>query len=216
MELQFTLTPEHTQLRVQAALNREMHKRDEVLARLQGPVARVQERILLPLLLIIFVIAGLLVITSPEQAIPPGKTIPLALSGIAFILFWWFGAGPLRRYLRTRFAPKQDGNAQLRTFEQRLLEAKLRTTLKASEGTYYLRFDDEGFTLNRAKGAEDTLAWHEIVRFTETADFYGVAGAKQDRLGKAYCIPRHSDAMDTQQYQQGLAQFLSHIPDVAK
>lgn len=49
MELQFTITPEHTQGRIAKLLEQEMLKDDQLQARLSGYVARLQDRMLAPL-----------------------------------------------------------------------------------------------------------------------------------------------------------------------
>ncbi|SEE63491.1 hypothetical protein SAMN04490194_3189 [Pseudomonas migulae] len=87
--------------------------------------------------------------------------------------------------------------------------------LKTAEGAYRLQLDDQGFTMIRPKGIKSGLAWGQIVRVREKPDFYWVACAELDRKGKAYVIPKHSNAMDAELYQQGLKLFLSRVPNSA-
>jgi hypothetical protein len=214
MELQFTITPEHTEIRIGELLESEMLKHDQQQARLLGHVARLQDRLLAPLLFGLCLVGGLLAIYFPERQFSNQKIIAMALFGVIFAVFWWFFSGRLLSHPRARIAASRaKPRAPLRGANQRLIEAKLRINLKAAEGDYRLLFDDQGFSLINAKGAKGGLAWGKIVRFKETPDFYSVACAALNRKGKAYHIPRHSDVMDADQYQQGLALFLSRVPD---
>ncbi|KOY02584.1 YcxB family protein [Pseudomonas nunensis] len=213
MELQFTITPEHTQLRVNELLEQEMLKDDQLQARLLGYITRLQDRSLAPLLFLLGLAGGMLAIYFPAREFSPQKLISMALFGVIFVVFWWFYSGRLLSHLRNRIADNRaKSRAPFRRTNQRLIEMKLRIPLKAAEGAYRLQFDDEGFTLINTKGAKVGLAWAKIVRFKETPDFYSVACAELDRKDKAYHIPRHSDVMDAEQYQQGLELFLSRVP----
>lgn len=213
MELQFTITPEHTQLRVNELLERELLKDDELQARLLGHVARVQDRLLSPLLFLLGLAGGMLAIYFPARESSPQKLISMALFGVIFVVFWWCFSARLLSHLRNRIADNRaKSRAPFRRTNQRLIEMKLRIPLKAAEGAYRLKFDDEGFSLINAKGANGGLAWGKIVRFKETPDFYSVACAELNRKGKAYHIPKRSDVMDAEQYQQGLELFLSRVP----
>jgi hypothetical protein len=213
MELLFTITPEHTQIRIGEQLEREMLKHDEQQAQLMGFVARLQERLLAPLVFVLCLAGGMLAIYFPERQFTPEKIISMTLSGVLLAVVWWFFSGRLLRRLRARLAASHaKPRAPLRGTNQRLIEAKLRINLKSVEGAYRLLLDDQGFSLVNAKGAKGGLAWGKIVRLKETPDFYSVACAESDRKDKAYHIPKRSDVMDAEQYQQGLALFLSRVP----
>jgi hypothetical protein len=218
MELQFTITPEHTQIRIGELLEREMLKHDQLQARLLGYVARGQDRLLAPLLFVLCPVGGMLAIYFPERQFTPQKIISMVLSGVIFVVVWWFFSGRLLRRLRALLAASHaKPRTTFRGANQRLIEIKLRTNLKAAEGAYRLLFDDEGFSLinTKGRGAKGGLAWRKIVRLKETPDFYSVACAELDRKGKFYHIPKHSDVMDADQYQQGLELFLSRVPTSA-
>jgi hypothetical protein len=213
MELQFTITPAHTQIRLAELLEREMLKHDQQQARLLGYVERMQDRLLSPLLFALCLVVGALAIYFPERQLTAEKVISMVLFGVIFAPLWWFFSGRLLRYLSTRMAANRTKpRASLRGLNQRLIEAKLRTNLKAAEGNYRLQLDDKGFTMISTKGIKSGLTWGQVVRVKEKSDFYFVACAELDREGKAYLIPRHSDAMDAEQYQQGLKLFLSRVP----
>lgn len=215
MELQFTITPEHTQLRVNELLEQEMLKDDQLQARLLGHITRLQDRLLAPLLFLLGLAGGMLAIYFPAREFSPRKLISMALFGVIFVVFWWCYSGRLLSHLRKRMANNRANvRMPFRRVNQRLIESHLRIRLKATEGAYRLQFDDQGFILTntRAKGAKSELAWAQIVRLKVTPDFYSIACAKLDREGKAYHIPKRSDVMDSEQYQQGLELFLSRVP----
>lgn len=215
MELQFTITPEHTQGRIAKLLEQEMLKDDQLRARLSGYVARLQDRMLAPLSFLLGLIGGMAAIYFPSRELSPEKLISMVLFTVIFVVCWWIYSGRLLSRLRKRIA---DNRAKPRkpfhNVNRRLIESTLRTKLKAAEGAYRLEFDDRGFTLIKikGKGAKSGLAWEQIVRFKVTPDFYSVACAKLDSKGKAYHIPRHSGLMDSDTYQQGLGLFLSLVP----
>ncbi|WP_447790620.1 hypothetical protein [Pseudomonas farris] len=131
MELQFTITPEHTQIRVGELLEREMLKHDQQQARLLGYVTRLQDRVLAPLLFGLCLVVGLLAIYFPERQLSTQKFISMALFGVIFVVFWWFYSGRLLRHLRARIAANRaKPSTPLRGANQRLTEIKLRTNLK--------------------------------------------------------------------------------------
>lgn len=213
MELHFTISPAHTQIRLAVLLEREMLKHDQQQTQLLGYVERVQDRLLSPLLFALCLGAGALAIYFPERQLTSEKIISMVLFGVVFVPFWWFFSGRLLGYLSTRMAANRTKpRAPLRGLNQRLIETRLRTNLEATEGDYRLQLDDKGFTMINPKGIKSGLAWGQVVRVKESFDFYFISCAELDRKGKAYLIPRHSDAMDAEQYQQGLKLFLSRAP----
>ncbi|MEB0229032.1 hypothetical protein [Pseudomonas sp. 10S4] len=213
MELQFTITPKHTQVRVNEQLEQEMLKDDQLQARMLGYVMRFQNLLLGPLLFLLGLAGGMLAIYLPAREFSPQKIISMALFGVIFVVIWWFCSGRLLSKLRERIADNRaKPRAPFRRANQRLIEMKLRIPLKAVEGAYRLRLDDHGFTLINAKGGKGGLAWGEIVRLKVTPDFYSVACVKLDRKGKYFHIPRYSNDMDADQYHQGLELFLSRVP----
>ncbi|WP_426234163.1 YcxB family protein [Pseudomonas sp. TWP3-2] len=216
MELQFTITPEHTQMRIGKLLEQEMLKDDQLHARVTGCVNRQQDRLLAPLMFFLGLGAGALAIYFPARELSPQKIISMALFAMVFGVCWWLFSRRLLGRLRNRIASNRAKKPRMpfRSASQRLIELKLRTQLKATEGAYRLEFDEHGFTLINMKGksTQCTLAWAQIVRLKMTPDFYCIACAKLDSKGKAYHIPRHSDVMDADMYQQGLEVFLSRVP----
>lgn len=219
MELQFSITPKHTEIRIGKLLEREMLKHDQQQARLLGYVARFQDRLIAPLLFLLGLVGGMLAIYFPAREFSTQKFISMALFGVIYLVFWRVYSGRLLSHLRERIADNRaKPRAPFRSANQRLIAMKLRISLKAAEGGYRLQFDDQGFTLinTRGKGAISRLAWGQIARLTVTPDFYSVACAKLYREDKAYHIPRHSDVMDADSYQQGLQLFLSRVPVSAK
>ncbi|MFW9081543.1 hypothetical protein ACOI9X_20080 [Pseudomonas sp. P2757] len=219
MELQFTITPEHTQMRIGKLLEQEMLKDDQLHARVTGYVNHQQDRLLAPLMFFLGLSAGALAIYFPARELSPEKFISLALFAVIFGLCWWRFSGRLLGRLRNRIASNRTKKPRMpfRSASQRLIELKLRTQLKATEGAYRLEFDDHGFTLihTTGKSTQCTLAWAQIVRLKITPDFCSVACAKLDSKGEAYHIPRHSDVMDADMYQQCLEVFLSRVPVLA-
>ncbi|MET0775642.1 MAG: YcxB family protein [Pseudomonas mandelii] len=213
MELQFTITPAHTQIRLAVLLEREMQKHDQQQIQLMGYVERMQDHLLSPLLFALCLGVGALAIYFPERQLTSEKVISMVLFGVVFAPLWWFFSGRLLGYLSTRMtANRTKPRAPLRGLNQRLIETRLRTNLEAAEGDYRLQLDDKGFTMISPKGIKSGLAWGQVVRVKESFDFYFISCAELDRKGKAYLIPRHSDAMDAEQYQQGLKLFLSRVP----
>lgn len=213
LELQFTITPAHTQIRLAELLEREMLKHDQQLSKMHGNVERLQDRLLAPLLFALCLVAGALAIYFSERQFTAEKVVSMVLFGVILVPLLWFGSGRLLPYLRARIAANRTKpRATFRGLNQRLIETRLRTNLKAAEGAYCLQFDDQGFTVIRPKGIKSGLPWEQIARVREKPDFYLVACAELDRKGKAYLIPKHSDAMDAERYQQGLILFLSRVP----
>lgn len=215
MELQFTITPEHTQARIGKLVDQEVVKDDQLRARLLGKVAHLEDRLLAPLFFLLGLGGGMLAIYFPSRELSPEKLISMAFFTVTYVVCWRFYSDRLLNRLRKRIA---DNRAKPRkpfhNVNRRLIESTLRTKLKAAQGAYRLEFDDRGFTLIKikGKGAKSGLAWEQIVRFKVTPDFYSVACAKLNSKGKAYHIPRHSGLMDSDTYQQGLGLFLSLVP----
>lgn len=218
MELQFSITAEHTQLRIGALLEQEMLKDDQLRARLLDHVNGFQDRLLAPLLCCLGLVGGMLAIYYPARAFNPQTVVSMALFALIFVVGWWCCSARLLSRLRARIADiRAKPRVPFRSANRRLIEIKLRTQLKTTEGIYRLQFDDQGFTLinTKGKGATGALAWGQIVRLKVTPDFYSVACAKLDSQGKAYHIPRHSDLMDADSYEQGLQLFLRRVPVLA-
>lgn len=216
MELNFTITPALTQTRLAELLEREMLKNDQQLSNMQDHVDGLQDRWLTLLLFALCLVAGALALYLPDREITAEKVISLALCAVTLVLLCWFGSDRLIRYLRTRIvANRAKPRTTFRGWNKRLIEARLRTNLKTAEGAYRLQLDDQGFTMIRPKGIKSGLAWGQIVRVREKPDFYLVACAELDRKGKTYVIPKHSNAMDAELYQQGLKLFLSRVPNSA-
>ena len=209
MELLFTITPAHTDCRLQAAMQREMQQLARQQAALQARMARWQERWLAPLLLCLGLGGGLLAIARPGQPPSPEKIIAMLVSTVLCILLWKRYSARLLAALRQHQAMRQ---APLQGLHQKLVRAGLRARLRRLEGSYRLQLDDQGFTLIHDRGARERLEWAQIARLQATPDFYKVACARLAAEGKAYHIPRHSDAMDPAAYRQGLALWLSKCP----
>lgn len=119
---------------------------------------------------------------------------------------------PLRRVLPTWLIGTGAPRNPQQRLNHRLIEARLRQTLKAAEGQYCLAFDEQGFRLRRDNGAPQGLAWEQITCVRESADFYAVSDARLERKQLAYRIARHSDLMPADTYQQGLQAFLAKCP----
>lgn len=213
MELQFSITPAHTEIRLAEKLRQEMLKHDQQQARIMGRVAHWQSRLLGPLMLVLCLVGAVLAIYFPERRFTPEKVVALVLFALIFIPLWWRYSGRWLQHLQARIAANHaKPRAPLRGLNQRLIESRLRASLKAAEGIYCLTFDDQGFTLSNAKGGKSALAWEQIAHLRETPDFYAVACAELEHKGLAYRIAKHSDLMQPQEYQQGLQQFLSKCP----
>lgn len=217
LELHFTITPAHTQTRLAELLDHEMLKHDQQLSKMQDHVERWQDRLPSPLLFILCLAAGALAIYLPDRRFTIEKVISVVLLGVILVPLWWFGARRLLRYLRDRIAVNRTmSRTSFSELNKRLIEARLRTNLKAAEGAYSLQLDEQGFNVIRPKGTKSGLSWGQIVRVREKPDFYLIACAELDRKGKAYLIPKHSDAMDAEQYQLGLKLFFSRVPSTAE
>jgi len=209
MELLFTITPAHTECRLQAALQREMQQHARQQAALQARMAGWQERWLAPLLLCLGLGGGLLAIARPGQPLSPEKIIAMLVSTVLCVLLWKRYSARLLGALRAHRATRQP---PLQGLHRKLVRAGLRAHLQRLEGGYRLQLDDQGFTLIHDRGARERLEWAQIARLQATPDFYKVACARLAAKGKAYHIPRHSDAMDPAAYRQGLALWLSKCP----
>ncbi|EPL06626.1 hypothetical protein [Pseudomonas sp. CF161] len=217
MELQFSITPAHTAARIAPQLAREMQQHDQHM----GKVTQLQNRLaarLVPGLVTALAFAlplagGLAAIYFPQRVFSAEKIIAMLLFGLIYGLGWWLFS---RRWLKRlqdniNLKPIPSGTP-LRGLNQRLVEAKLRIPLKASEGAYRLLLDDQGFTLTHANGATGGLAWEQVAHLAQSPDFYCLASADLHRQGKAYNIPKHSDLMDPDEYQQGIALLLEKCP----
>lgn len=216
MELHYSITPAHTQAWIAEPLKQALLKQDEQQARAMATFARWQSRLVGPLMFTLGLIGGLLAIYVPEQRITAQKGITMALFTVVFIALWWRFSGRLVQHLQARIAANHaKPRAPIRGLNQRLIEARLLAPLKSVQSTYHLSFDDQGFTLDKARGGKTTLAWDQVVRVQQTPDFYLVASADMVRQGVACLIAKQSDQMPDDEYQQGLHAFLSHCPVTA-
>lgn len=202
MELQFTITPAHTAIRLEAALQREIAQLQGQQRRAVAHVAHWQSRWLSPLLYWLCLGAGLLA----------ESYIAMLVWVLLFTLLW-------RRYaprLLGGVSARQTGRQPpLQGLHQRLTRSMLQTALRREEGRWRLLLDAQGFTLvhaGRNPPRQARTAWADIVRLQATPDFYCLATAALAAQGKAYHLPRHSDAMDPARYQQELALWLQHCP----
>jgi hypothetical protein len=107
MELLFTITPAHTDCRLQAALQREMQQHARQQAALQARMAGWQERWLAPLLLCLGLGGGLLAIARPGQPPSPEKIIAMLVSTVLCILLWKRYSARLLAALRQHQAMRQ-------------------------------------------------------------------------------------------------------------
>ncbi|MBV7420541.1 hypothetical protein KW830_18960 [Comamonas sp. CMM03] len=202
MELQFTITPAHTAIRLEAALQREIAQLQGQQRRAVAHVAHWQSRWLSPLLYWLCLGAGLLA----------ESYIAMLVWVLLFTLLW-------RRYaprLLGGVSARQTGRQPpLQGLHQRLTRSMLQTALQREEGRWRLLLDAQGFTLVHARRnplRQTRAAWADIVRLQATPDFYCLATAALAAQGKAYHLPRHSDAMDPALYQQQLALWLQRCP----
>lgn len=202
MELQFTITPAHTAIRLEAALQREIARLQGQQRRAVAHVAHWQSRWLSPLLYWLCLGAGLLA----------ESYIAMLVWVLLFTLLW-------RRYaprlLGGVSARQTDRQPPLQGLHQRLTRSMLQTALRREEGRWRLLLDAQGFTLvhaGRPPPRQARTAWADIVRLQATPDFYCLATAALAAQGKAYHLPRHSDAMDPALYQQQLALWLQRCP----
>lgn len=85
MELQFSITPAHTEIRLAEKLRQEMLKHDQQQARIMGSVAHWQSRLLGPLMLVLCLVAAVLAIYLPERRFTPEKVAALVLFALTFI-----------------------------------------------------------------------------------------------------------------------------------
>lgn len=202
MELQFTITPAHTAIRLEAALQREIARLHGQQRRAVAHVAHWQSRWLSPLLYWLCLGAGLLA----------ESYVAMLVWVLLFTLLW-------RRYaprlLGGVSARQTDRQPPLQGLHQRLTRSMLQTALRREEGRWRLLLDAQGFTLvhaGRPPPRQARTAWADIVRLQATPDFYCLATAALAAQGKAYHLPRHSDAMDPALYQQQLALWLQRCP----
>ncbi|MFK3775254.1 hypothetical protein [Pseudomonas sp. NPDC089406] len=207
MELHYSITPAHTEIRVAIKLAKEMAWED----RMYESVRRWQHRQLrhtAAFQLLALPLAATAVYFFMPYVGKPEKVIAIVIATLLFIPYWW-------RFCRRRPPPAlaKAKPMRFRRIHERLAESAIRRMLVLHEGRYRLTFDDQGFTLTpppkvRAGG----LRWDEITHIRECADFYAISSAALERKKLAYSIPRHSDLMPAEQYQQGLATFLSKCP----
>lgn len=202
MELQFTITPAHTAIRLEAALQREIAQLQGQQRRAVAHVAHWQSRWLSPLLYWLCLGASLLA----------KSYITMLVWVLLFTLLW-------RRYaprLLGGVSARQTGRQPpLQGLHQRLTRSMLQTALQREEGRWRLLLDAQGFTLVHARRnplRQTRAAWADIVHLQATPDFYWLATAAQAAQGKAYHLPRHSDAMDPALYQRQLALWLQRCP----
>ncbi|WP_327437780.1 YcxB family protein [Pseudomonas donghuensis] len=213
MELQYSITSAHIQAWIAEPLKQEMLKHDQQQAQAMANVARWQSRLVGPLMFALCLIGGMLALYFPERRFTAQNVIAMVLFALIFIPLWWRFSGRWIKHLQSRIAANHaKPRAPLRGLNQRLIETRLRAPLKSVESTYCLSFDDQGFSLDKARGGKSTLAWEQIVRLQETPDFYLVASADMVRQGVACLIAKHSDLMPAEEYQQGLQAFLSQCP----
>ncbi|WP_460422166.1 YcxB family protein [Pseudomonas sp. ZL2] len=213
MELHYSITPAHIQAWIAEPLKQEMLKHDQQQAQAMANVARWQRRLVGPLMFALCLVGGMLALYFPERRFTAQNVIAMVLFALIFIPLWWRFSGRWIKHLQARIAANHaKPRAPLRGLNQRLIETRLRAPLKSVESTYCLSFDDQGFTLDKARGGKSTLAWEQIVRLQETPDFYLVASADMMRQGVACLIAKHSDLMPAEEYQQGLQAFLSQCP----
>lgn len=195
-------TPAHTAIRLEAALQREIAQLQGQQRRAVAHVAHWQSRWLSPLLYWLCLGAGLLA----------ESYIAMLVWVLLFTLLW-------RRYaprLLGGVSARQTGRQPpLQGLHQRLTRSMLQTALRREEGRWRLLLDAQGFTLvhaGRPPPRQARTAWADIVRLQATPDFYCLATAALAAQGKAYHLPRHSDAMDPALYQQQLALWLQRCP----
>ncbi|MDP4570842.1 YcxB family protein [Pseudomonas sp. LPH60] len=213
MELHYSITSANTQARLAEQLPQEMLRQDQQQARIMASVARWQTRLIGPLMFTLCLIGGGLAIYFPEQRFTPEKVIAMLVFVLIFSMLWWRFSKRWLTHLHARIAAHHaKPRKPLQGVNQRLIEARLRAPLKAAEGTYHLSFDDQGFSLGKARGKQSGLAWEQVVHLRETPDFYVVACAELQRKNMGYCIAKHSELMDAEEYQQGLQAFLSQCP----
>ncbi len=209
MELHYSITPAHTEAWIAEPLKQELLKDDQQHVQAMTTFARWQSRFIGPVMFTLCLVGGCLSIYFPERTFTPEKVIAMVAFALIFIPLWWRFSGRWIKHLQARIAATPiKPQAPLRGLSQRLIETRLR----AVEGTYCLNFDDQGFTLLNARGGQSSLAWKQIVRVQEIADFYLVADADMAREGLACFIAKHSDLMPVEDYQQQLQGFLSKCP----
>lgn len=209
MELHYSITPAHTEAWIAEPLKQELLRDDQQHVRAMTLFAQWQSRFIGPLMFTLCLFGGCLAIYFPEQKFTAQKVIAMVLFALIFTPLWWCFSGRWVKHLQARIAATPiKPQAPLRGLSQRLIETRLR----AVEGTYYLNFDDQGFTLLNARGAQSSLAWEQIVHIQEIPDFYLVACADMLRQDVACFIAKHSDLMPADDYQQGLHAFLSKCP----
>lgn len=212
MELQFTITPAHTAIRLEAALQHEIAQLQVQQTRAAAKVAHWQNRWLSPLLYWLCLGAGLLAIARPGRALQAESYIAVLVFVLLFTLLWRRYAPRLLGGIRARQTSRQP---PLQGLHQRLARSLLQAALRREEGRWRLLLEAQGFALvhtRRSTSPPVHTAWADIVRLQATPDFYCLTTAKLAAQGKAYHLPRHSDAMEPALYQQQLALWLQRCP----
>lgn len=212
MELQFTITPAHTAVRLEAALQREIAQLQGQQRRAVAHVAHWQSRWLSPLLYWLCLGAGVLAIARPGRALSATTYTAMLLFVLLFTWLWRRYARPLLDSIRARQTGRQP---PLQALHERLTRRMLQAALRREEGRWRLLLDAQGFTLvhaGRNPPRQARTAWADIVRLQATPVFYCLATAALAAQGKAYHLPRHSDAMDPALYQRELALWLQRCP----
>jgi len=209
VELHYTLTPAMTRLRVAEALAHEARKD----AALLDAVTRGQPGALKLLLLLPFPVTSAYLLLQRDAT--PTTMVTAVVLALLTLPLWRLAdrlLAPLHRRIEMR-AGRHAG--RLGALSLRLAEVTLRTRIASLEGNYVLRFDDHGFRLGRDPQHPVALAWTGIVHAAETEHFHRIACAALHRRGKAYWIPKRSEAMEPAAFQQGLQLFLERIPAAA-
>lgn len=115
MELHFTITPAHTQIRLAELLEREMLKHDQQLSKMQDHLEHWQDRLLSPLLFVLCLVAGALAIFLPDRRFTTEEVISVVLFGVILVPLWWFGASRLLRICVIELPSTVPSRAQLFT-----------------------------------------------------------------------------------------------------
>lgn len=213
MELQFSITPEYTALKLAEQLELELRKDEEKTARRMHWLEHWHKKLLGPLLFSLLLVAGALAMYFPAQQITPGKIIATLVYTLILTLLWRRFSGQWLTRLRAGVsASYAKPRKNFRGTQERLIKARLHIVLKSIEGTYRLQLGDQGFVMINGKGAQSGLDWDQIVSFKENADFYFLACAKLEAKKQLYMVAKHSDLMEPEAYQQGLALLLEKCP----
>ena len=213
MEIQFSITPTHSIAKHTDLLKSEMQKHDLMIIQRRNKLLNGPGRFAKALLLFSPVISFMVLIYFSILKLNAESIIAFIIVCVIFHLLW-------RRYSNSLL--NCGSKASLFIFDRfsKALRAGykpqmsfvLHKSLKAAEGSYRLLIEDQQFTLISHKGSRAQLAWSQIVYLKETPDAYKVACAKLLKKGFAYQIPKQSDIMDAELYQEGLQLFLQKCP----